>query len=340
MADPTLQMNFTALRIRVAEYLGIAPLVSDIAGLPTDAHDLDLVGRMVNDGYRRFISENEKWNFLNVRHTIKFYSQQTGTITAVTGTTFTVGALAGTFANDVFNGYQVRLVDASTLDTYDLTITDYVGATGVFTVAAMPAAIAANDSVQYAGPNNVAGQANEYFMPDDFYGIVLAPYTYDANGPRVRMNQITEEEWREQTAMNQSSGTPAFFAHRPINTTATSTGGRYEVLFWPAPNSNERVTATYKRFPNALTAGTDSSVAGFQHDESILKAALAAAELYRDDRLGVNEQGYQQSLARSLRLDKRATPARNRPYGDKSDGPINRYGWYDGPDSVNGTAVR
>lgn len=339
--DPTLTLTFKQLQVRIAEYLGIAPLeAGDVAGPPTDPHDLDLVKRLVNDGYRRFISENDKWNFLNVRHTIKFASQQTGSITAVTGTTFTVAALAGQKANDFFNGFEMRLVNTASGDPFDVKITDYVGSTGVFTVAAMPSTIVINDTVQYAGATNVNGQASEYYMPDDFYGIIISPYTYDANGPRIRINQYTEDEWREQTAMNQSSGTPTYFAHRSINTTATSTGGRWEALFWPAPVGSERVTAAYKRFPNMLVNDGDASVAGYQHDESVLKAALAAAELYRDDRLGVNEQGYQQSLARSLQLDRRASPARNRPYGDRSDVPYNRYGWYDGPDTYDGTRLR
>src|SRR5262245_40097089 len=131
MADPTLRLTYTQLQTRVAEFLGIALLAtSSAAAAPTDTHDLDLVKRLVNDGYRRFITENDRWNFLNVPFNLRFVEQSTGSITATGAGTFTVGALAGDFANDYFNGWQFGLVDEDTGDIYEVTIVDYVGATG------------------------------------------------------------------------------------------------------------------------------------------------------------------------------------------------------------------
>lgn len=71
-------LNFTDLRIRVAEFLGIADYSSGAAGLPTDAHDLDLVGRIVNDGYHRFITEQE-WSFLFPTLEVTLTSSPAGT---------------------------------------------------------------------------------------------------------------------------------------------------------------------------------------------------------------------------------------------------------------------
>jgi hypothetical protein len=64
MATPTLSLTFNDLILRVAEYLGVADYSGGTAAIPTDAHDLDLCKRVVNDGYQRFINDHN-WTFLN-----------------------------------------------------------------------------------------------------------------------------------------------------------------------------------------------------------------------------------------------------------------------------------
>lgn len=58
MAEPTGGLTFQDLIIRVAEYLGVADYSGGAAAVPTDAHDLELCKRMVNDGIRLFIQES------------------------------------------------------------------------------------------------------------------------------------------------------------------------------------------------------------------------------------------------------------------------------------------
>ena len=72
MAAPTLSMTFGELIIRVAEYLGVANYDSGAAAIPTDAHDLDLCKRLVNDGFRRFVNANPRWQWLNLNFDITF----------------------------------------------------------------------------------------------------------------------------------------------------------------------------------------------------------------------------------------------------------------------------
>lgn len=62
---PTLGLTFSDLILRVAEYLGVADYSGGVAAIPTDAHDLDMCKRLINDGYARFFNEY-KWEFLNV----------------------------------------------------------------------------------------------------------------------------------------------------------------------------------------------------------------------------------------------------------------------------------
>jgi hypothetical protein len=328
------------LRIRVAEYLGVAPITGGVASLPTDSHDLDLVGRLVNDGYRRFLSENDKWSFLNVPLSVRFVSQSSGSITSASATTVTVASLAGLLPDDHFNGWNISLYDTGTRMYYELDVADYTGATGVFTFTAVPPSIGAGDILYYAGARNPGGMAWRYYLPDDFYGLLKAPFTYDENGPRITIEEVSEPEIREFRAGARTSGTPTYVAFRPINTTTASDGRRWEALFWPEPTGGEVVTAIYKRFPQALANATDVSVAGFQHDHAILEAALAEAERLRNDQIGIHEAAYQAALARSKRLDARAAPARNRPYGDgDSTWAFRRPSSYARPTSYGGTPL-
>lgn len=59
--EPTGGLTFQDLIVRVAEYLGVAHYGEngdEKAQVPTDAHDLDLCKRLVNDGIRMFVSES------------------------------------------------------------------------------------------------------------------------------------------------------------------------------------------------------------------------------------------------------------------------------------------
>lgn len=238
MADPTLGLTFQSLCIRVAEYLGVADYSGGAAALPTDAHDLDLVKRLVNDGYRRFIGEMN-WTFLLVPLTLTF------------------------------------------------------------------------------GTGEVSTDASRYYLPDDFGGSLLDPFTYDANGPGVTIVETTPEQIRYlQAGQGDSTGDPAYYAVRAINTTDTATGQRWEAVFWPTPSGTQTVTARYRRWPAAFTSNTDRSVAGFQHDRTVMAAAMAEAESQKNDTIGIKEQSYTAALAASKRLDASSAPASLGYYGD------------------------
>lgn len=343
MADPTLGLTFDDLRIRVAEYLGIAYYGSDGSGaaqLPIDAHDLDLVSRQVNDGYRRFLTDYEKWNFLDVPMVLQFVTQYSGTATGGSTTTLVNSGIANQFANSFFNGFTLRVTHVNgSVDIY--TVTAYAGTTGTFTFAA-GIAVAATDTYELAASTAVEGQNFRYYLPDDFYGILLQPFVYDVGGPRIRVDPVDESRIRELFSGANTSGTPSAVSVRPINTTATSTGKRWEALFWPKPTGVNRITARYKRFPAKLTAPTDRSVAGYQHDSTVLAAAIAEAERQQSDTINVREKAYLSALERSIATDKRSSAVRSREYGDTSEDrgyvgrrPLNYYG----VDTYNGNSL-
>lgn len=341
MAEPTLGLTFDDMRIRVAEHLGIAyygAAGNEAAQLPTDAHDLDLVSRLVNDGYRRFLSERA-WSFMRPLLTIVFRQQYDGSATAVGGSTLSDSTR--TQADDFFNGYSIRVTSAATGDIQVRTVTDYVGATGQFVVGvAFSPALVIGDTYTVAPAECVEGQNHRYYLPDDFFGVIHRPFTYGEDGPITSMEPSTEWKIRELRAGQDVSGQPTIYAVAPINTSVTTDGDRWEAIFWPRPNILEAVQCRYQRYPNKLTTGTHRHVAGFQHDAAVLAAAKAEAELQQEGVEGAQSIAYDKALARSVMLDDKSTPVRIGGYGDRSFDtfPASELR-YDGVDTVDGEPV-
>jgi hypothetical protein len=234
---PTLGLQFTDLVLRVAEYLGVADYSGGVAAIPTDAHDLDLCKRIVNDGYARFLYEKE-WFFLSV--------------------------------------------------TMQLT----------------------PDGINYI-----------FDLPYDFQGELLQPWTYPVTGPISAMRETSEMDIRARRAGTNTTGYPTLFAHQAKDTVdATTNTARWQVIFWPTPYDNTLLlTAKYRRFPMALVNLTDRSVAGPIHDQSVLQAAKAAAEIQRYGEAGPQEELYMKLLENSKRKDDNSVDKNVGGYGDRSD---------------------
>lgn len=238
MADPTLVMTLETFAIRVAEYLGIAKYnaSTSVAELPdASTHDRDLVFRLVNDGYRRFVSANPRWNFLSP--------------------VISITTSAGDF---------------------------------------------------------------DYDMPDNFTGSLADPFTFTSDGPGYeRLWEVSEDQIREWQAINGDtwSTTPTHYAIRSKN---SATPPRFEVLFWPTPDTAYELLARARLFPNALSSTTDKTVAGFQHDQAVLYAALAEAERQRMNMPnGPMERMFQEQLKVSMLMDREVATRNLGNYGPK-----------------------
>lgn len=75
--ETTLSLTFQDMILRVAEFLGIVAQAADgTAAIPTDAADLELCKRIVNDGYRRFmtsdVANKHKWQWMQPLISITF----------------------------------------------------------------------------------------------------------------------------------------------------------------------------------------------------------------------------------------------------------------------------
>jgi hypothetical protein len=184
----------------------------------------------------------------------------------------------------------------------------------------------------------------EYELPYDFQGEFLTTWTYPTSGPVAYMKECPEQHLRMLRAGRATTGYPSLFAISPKATVdATTTGARWLVNFWPTPVSTiETLTARYRRLPMALSATTDRSVAGPQHDQAVKQAAIAAAEIQRYGEAGPQETLYQSLLAGSIKRDVRNVPRSLGYNGDGSDERHSRGHWpsrANQVDSYNGVQV-
>lgn len=256
MAEPTLALTFNDYILRVAEYLGVSSYAGGTAAIPTDAHDLEVCKRVVNDGWRRFYNSHADWNWVNQMFTI----------------------------------------------TFDPDATDPLV--------------------------NVDGENWRYYMPEGFYGLVIAPFTYAENSGRIDILQVPEDLIRSKYAQSTVSGYPTEYAMRPLS---GDDARRWEVIFWPQPSSALVVTGRIAVYPNKLTELTDQPNAGFQFDEAILAACMAEAEIQREDTAGLMDGRWKAASQRAVNLDKRSAP---KSLGDYGSGNPRYHGRiYDGVDT-------
>lgn len=339
MSAPTLALTFQDLIIRVAEYLGMADYSGGTIAVPADAGDLERCKRIVNDGYRRFIGSNDKWQFLTPLFSITFVSSYTGTATS--GSVTTLVDTTRTEVNNFFNGYTFSITGGTGAGQSG-TITSYTSATHTFAFPALTTAPDSTSTYTVAPAVCVAGDNSRYYMPDGFFGRVMDPFTYGQSGPKIRVNEVHEERIRELNASGAASGDPQLVAFRPLPVTVAAEGQRWEAIFWPIPNNIYTVTSRARIFPDKLVNNGDFHIAGFSNDEAVLKACIAEAERQGDDVTGVQEKAFLAALQRSIDMDKQSAAKRLGDYGDKSE---NKAGYWQRPsnyysvDTYNGIPV-
>jgi hypothetical protein len=94
----------------------------------------------------------------------------------------------------------------------------------------------------------------------------------------------------------------------------------WRLMVYPKPDTNYNVSLRYNRIPNDLTALSPLPLGGVQHGQTILYACLAEAERLRDDEYGNHNEAFQERLAASSEIDKKArTPNKIGYNGDPSD---------------------
>ena len=99
---------------------------------------------------------------------------------------------------------------------------------------------------------------------------------------------------------------PYYAAIRPKKQTTTTTGQRFEILFFPIPSVAYTLSFRMLVLPELLVDTTITHpYGGAMHAETILASCLAAAESSEEDIRGVKWVEFMDRLAASIQIDKK-----------------------------------
>lgn len=163
-----------------------------------------------------------------------------------------------------------------------------------------------------------------YDLPDDFGGLEGdMVYAEGSNKPNVRI--IGEGKIRSLRSGTTSRTYPQFVAIRPKKQTVTTTGQRFELMFFPIPAVTNILSYRMLVLPELLTGTTITHpYGGAMHSETILASCLAIAESQEDEIRGVKWKEFMDRLAASIQIDKRMISAEHFGYNrDDSDSAHN-----------------
>jgi len=169
----------------------------------------------------------------------------------------------------------------------------------------------------------IAGQYI-YEFPDDFSSLIVS---FTSTDTQTYINPIPKSVWQilnmHTIATTVTTSYPQFYAIR-AGRYIKEIGQKYEVVFWPEPDSNYIYEYTYEIEPPALSATTDYFVGGARASEAILQLALAEAELQEEEKGGVQYQEAQRIVMAMISADNRNTPKSVGYNGDPSMYPETR----------------
>lgn len=262
MSEPTSTLSFEDLVKRIAELLEIADWDTTDGTLlvpVTDKYDLEQCVRYANNAIRMFIADAppKGWRWMNRIHSLAMAITYTGTATGGSGTTLVDSGIADSHDDDFFNGYDIHIT-AGTGIGESAAITDYTGASGTFTFAALSGASTPDTTSQYSiakSTDAIDGDGSRYMLPENFGGDVKGKITYVASSAHgTRINWCDEawiREWRSTTVQTGYSVLAAIRPYSPTSSTI-ATNRRWEIMFEPRPATIQTVEFPYTMHFNEL----------------------------------------------------------------------------------------
>lgn len=136
-----------------------------------------------------------------------------------------------------------------------------------------------------AGPFNIDADAGRYRLPGFVASPPITPWRYADTRTRRRNIQVLHpsiiDNYRQQRIVN--SGPPGFCGCRDRESKAPigSRPRAWECIFWPTPDQDYVVRATFKVFKHKMVDLAERHIAGGVHDATII--AWAAVVWYEDD---------------------------------------------------------
>lgn len=324
MAESTLETTYTELKQEIGAYLGMTRdfatqwSATEIAGvevmLKRALRQFYFPAPVMEDG--RVSQLPHDWSFLKPVTTIDTIAPyDTGTIAIDNGTT-TVTLTTGVWPSWTAT-HGSLIVDN----------TEYVIATRT-SDSEMELAESWTEDTETAAEFVLQYDGN-YDLPDDYGGLegnmVITSSKYKPDIILVGEGRI--RSMRQHLSDTSATGTPYYAAVRPKVQSDTTTGQRYELMFYPASNSVETVSFKMRVLPDKLVDTTVTHpYGGTAHAETILAACLAVAEEQgNSNRLNGSpvfdkKKLFQERLAASIQFDKMINSVEKFGYnGDASD---------------------
>ncbi len=303
MTESTLSTTLTEIRLAIAHSMGI-----DVDPDNWDADQTAIINLIIKRGLRQFyfpppnvVQTGQRtamslppyeWSFLKPVTTLDLIgSYVTGTIT-VTELDATVLLTDGVWPS--WTATKGTLV----IDSVEYEISTRTDDTHIELSEAW--ALDTEDTVNYS-----LHRDGNYDLPDDFGGIEGDMiYPEGSNRPNVRI--IGEGKIRSLRISTTSRSDPQFAAIRPKKQTTTTTGQRFEIMFFPVPQIARTLSYKMLVLPELLVTTTITyPYGGAMHSETILASCLAVVESQEDDTRGVKWQEFQDRLAASIQIDKK-----------------------------------
>jgi hypothetical protein len=322
MAESTLSITLTDIRLAIAHQLGIDLDISTWVADQTAIINLILKRGLqqfyfpppllTQTGKRTAVSEPPyEWSFLKPVTTLDLIgSYETGTIT-VTELSATVTLTDGVWPS--WTATKGTLV----IDSVEYEIASRTDDTNIELSEVW--ALDTESLVSYSLHHN-----GNYDLPEDFGGLEGDMiYPEGSNRPNVRI--IGEGRIRSLRVSTSSRQDPQFAAIRPMKQTTTTTGQRFEIMFFPIPQVTRTLSYKMLVLPELLVTTTITHpYGGARHSDTILASCLAVVESQEDEKRGVKWQEFQDRLAASIQIDKKMISAEyfgyNRDESDSSHG--------------------
>lgn len=308
MAEPTSALTFSDLILEVAYKLGFAFLGSDgteVEQVPTDAHDLALCKRVVNDGIRMFMQDQPKngWRWtrqilsLDTWQDISDAAANVVTLAPYTGGTDTTAITVTSAA--FYASMELKTISFNS-GASSFTITSYVSPTQI---------VVSGDAHLKVGQTFAITSSGNFTLPLTFNGQHMGEPSFAPGTNRGTHLQWCDESkirvLRENT--NNSTGIPYLIAVARM-TTGTPRH-RWEAQFYRSPGTYLSVQFPYIVTFDKLVNLTDESPAPITFDEAILAACKAMAEKDVQDTLGMDWNYYQSTaLPNAHKIDAMAAP--------------------------------
>lgn len=158
-------------------------------------------------------------------------------------------------------------------------------------------------------------------LPDDF-GWIVGTFHYAPDVTARGIEMVGAGKVMELRQGTTVTNDPYYAGIRP-KTLSTTTGSRWEAVFFPEPSNDRTLHYRYRVLEAKL--GTDTGereypLGGPEHSETVLECCLAVAEQREDDVAGLHTALADRMVKDSIRRDRAHAPDYLGYNGDRSDG--------------------